>query len=214
MIANGIDGQEYSLITDERRSEQRRKMGLTGGPVLGIVARLSDVKGHAVLIGAMPRILAATPRARLLIVGEGRMEAALREQVRDLGLEPAVRFYPVADRTAEVLAALDVFVLPSLQEGLGLSVMEAQAAGLPVVASRVGGIPSLITDGETGRLVEPGDQEALAQAVMDCLSNPDQSRDMGRRAREEVLRSFSAEQMAEATLRVYEQVRTTGQAAP
>jgi len=167
---------------------------------------LSDVKGHAVLIDAMPAVLARFPDARLLIVGEGKMEASLKKQAAGLGLEQRVIFLPSVNRTADILPMLDIFILPSLQEGLGLSAMEAQAAGVPVVASRVGGLASLIEDGRTGRLVEPRNSGQLAEAVLDLLEHPQDAEAMGRRARAFIEREYSAEQMARDTVKMYEKI--------
>lgn len=206
LISNGVDVEAFPLKNGDEKRALRKAWQLPEGPLLGIVARLSDVKGHPVLIKAMPAILARFPDARLLIVGEGKMEGVLKREVVSLGLEQRVIFSPVVNRTADVLPLLDVFVLPSLQEGLGLSVMEAQAAGLPVVASRVGGLTSLIEDGRTGRLVDPGNSEQLAGAIIDLLANPQEAQAMGWQARVFIEREYSAEQMARRTVEMYERI--------
>jgi glycosyltransferase involved in cell wall biosynthesis len=156
----------------------------------------------------MPAVLARFPGVRLLIVGEGKMGLELKRQVARLGLEQRVIFLPVVNRTAEILPLLDIFVLPSLQEGLGLSAMEAQAAGLPVIASRVGGLISLIEDGRTGRLVEPRNSGQLSGAILDLLEHPENARDMGRRARTFIEQEYSAERMARDTVKMYERILT------
>ena len=151
----------------------------------------------------MPRILEKFPTARLFIAGVGKMGADLKQRVADRRLTAQVIFAPVVDRAADLLPLFDVFVMPSLQEGLGLSVMEAQAAGLPVVASRVGGIPSLIEHGKTGFLVDPQHSLALAELVIRLLKDPEEARMMGRRAREFIEKNFSAADMAAKTIEVY-----------
>jgi glycosyltransferase involved in cell wall biosynthesis len=206
LIPNGVELDAFPLKSEDEKRALRRAWQLPGGPLLGIVARLSDVKGHAVLIDAMPAVLARFPDARLLIVGEGKMEASLKKQAAGLGLEQRVIFLPSVNRTADILPMLDIFILPSLQEGLGLSAMEAQAAGVPVVASRVGGLASLIEDGRTGRLVEPRNSGQLAEAVLDLLEHPQDAEAMGRRARAFIEREYSAEQMARDTVKMYEKI--------
>ncbi|MFA5260530.1 MAG: glycosyltransferase family 4 protein [Candidatus Omnitrophota bacterium] len=207
-IPNGLELDEFPLKSRDEKRALRRAWRLPDGPLLGIIARLSDVKGHAVLIDAMPAVLARFPGVRLLIVGEGKMGLELKRQVARLGLEQRVIFLPVVNRTSEILPLLDIFVLPSLQEGLGLSAMEAQAAGLPVIASRVGGLISLIEDGRTGRLVEPRNSGQLSGAILDLLEHPENARDMGRRARVFIEQEYSAERMARDTVKMYERILT------
>ncbi len=134
------------------------------------------------------------------------MGTELKEQVLRLGLSGSVFFRPVVNKTADVLPVFDVFVLPSLSEGLGLSLMEAQAMGLPVVASAVGGVLDIVKDKGTGWLVPPKDPKALAETIVHVLSTPDAARMVGVNAREEIIRSFSASKMAELTLNVYKEV--------
>jgi glycosyltransferase involved in cell wall biosynthesis len=196
LIPNGIDMEDFV----QRGNIEAFKRD---GPVIGIIARLSDVKGHAVLIRAMPEILCYDPAARLWIVGEGRMRADLKRLVQSCAVGASVNFYPVVNHTQDFLGQFDVFVMPSLQEGLGLSVMEAQASGLAVVASRVGGLPSLIEDGRTGYLVPPNDPAALAKAVIRVLKDPQEARRMGERARDFIRTHFSADKMVTETLGVY-----------
>ncbi len=204
LIRNGIDVKDFPLVSAQMREQKRKKFNIMAEePVIGIIARLSDVKGHTVLIGAMSRVIQKIPTALLMIVGTGKMESFLKAKVRDMNLEDHVRFCPVVNRIPEYLAVFDIFVMPSLQEGLGLSVIEAQAAGLPVVASDVGGIPALIVNGQTGLLVEPKDTGALAQAIVELLENPQKAKDMGARAHTFIEREFSAERMVGQTLELY-----------
>jgi glycosyltransferase involved in cell wall biosynthesis len=205
-VNNGIDLEVFKPVSGARRTELRQSWGVVDEPVLGVVARLSDVKGLNYLIDAMPKVLSRFPKVKCFIVGEGPMEAGLKEQVLRLGLSESVLFRPVVNKTADVLPVFDVFVLPSLSEGLGLSLMEAQAMALPVVASAVGGVLDIVKDKETGWLVPPKDPSALAEAIMHALSAPDAARRVGAKAREGIINSFSAEKMAELTLNVYKEV--------
>jgi len=203
VIRNGIDLDRFLPADPQTRAQQQERRGCRNRKVIGIIARLSDVKGHHVLIEALNLLKADVPDVKLLIVGEGRQETALKQQVADLGLTEWVDFYPVVNQTTEFLSAFDCFVMPSLQEGLGLSVMEAQAAGLPVIASRVGGIPSLIRDGETGILVQPGHVRQLSEALRRVLTDPDMAGRLGEQARHEAERCYGAEQMAQELIDVY-----------
>lgn len=134
------------------------------------------------------------------------MEPMLRDLVDRLNLKESVIFMPVVNNTAEILSLLDVFVMPSRQEGLGLSVMEAQASGLPVVASRVGGIPSLIDSGKDGILVEPEMKEPLADAIVELLQTREKAAMLGCAARKRAEEHYASEIMVEKTLQVYQKV--------
>ncbi|MBI4309297.1 MAG: glycosyltransferase family 4 protein [Candidatus Omnitrophica bacterium] len=205
LIPNGIDLDQFAMAGARRRQELRRQWKSQGHPIVGIIARLSGVKGIDVLINAMPAVLAQFPRAKLWIVGEGPQLNDLRNLVETKGLSTAVRFEPVINRSADILPIFDVFVMPSLQEGLGLSVMEAQAAGIPVVASDVGGLPDLIEDGKTGLLAPPGNSDALAQKIIMMLKGPQRASAMAAAAKEQVAAKFSLEQMTSETVNFYEQ---------
>lgn len=208
LIKNGIDLEDFPAVSAQTKETNRRAFGLEDEPTIGIIARLSSVKGHDVLIAAMKKVAAQFPRARLLVVGKGRLEKELKRLVETSHLLENVRFYPVVNQSAEMLSLFDVFVMPSRQEGLGLSVMEAQAAGLPVVASKVGGLPSLIEDGRTGLFVPPENANLLAEAILLLLRNKDKAKEMGERARGFIQKEFSAQRMVEETVEVYKAVTT------
>ncbi len=203
LIESGVDIEQFPLVNENLKRECRQKLNLNDDFVIGNIARLSDVKGPDILIAAMKKVVARFPQAKLLFFGEGKMEEALRKQVSALNLNNNVVFYPIVNKTAEYLPVMDIFVMPSRQEGLGLSIMEAQACGLPVVASNVGGIPSLIQDGETGLLVRPENSEHLAFAIIKLLENKDAARKMGLKAREFIREKFSADFMIDKTISFY-----------
>jgi glycosyltransferase involved in cell wall biosynthesis len=145
------------------RDEARERLGLSEGKlVIGAVGRLEEQKGHAHLLAALPELRRQIPDLVVLLVGEGRQEEDLRRQVRDLGLESTVRFLGTRRDLPEIYRALDLFVHPSLWEGLPLALLKAMGAGLPVVATRVSGCREAVADGVNGCLVAPGDPEALA----------------------------------------------------
>jgi len=205
LIVNGIDLGRFVMTNDKLRREARQNMAINDGPLIGIIARLSDVKGIDILIKAMPEILKKMPAANLMIAGQGPEEALLRKITKDLSLTQNVRFRSAIDQTQALLPAFDVFAMPSLMEGLGLSVMEAQACGIPVVASRIGGLVDLIEDGRSGYLVPVNDPAALAGRILELLGNPSQSKRLAHEARLNIEKHFTSEKMTNATLKVYEQ---------
>ncbi|MBP9854238.1 MAG: glycosyltransferase family 4 protein [Candidatus Omnitrophica bacterium] len=203
LIPNGIDLDQFHKANDEERKINRQKFNLNQEPVIGIIARLSDVKGIDILISALPKVLIRFPDAKLLIFGEGKEERFLKQHVHDLNLNKNVFFYPSVDNMSNTLSLFNVFVMPSRQEGLGLSVMEAQACGCCVIGSRVGGIPSLIQDGQTGFLVEPGNADELSEKIIMALTDREMSEKIGENGRQFILNNFSSDIMVEKTINLY-----------
>jgi glycosyltransferase involved in cell wall biosynthesis len=202
LIANGVDINEFRQTT-AKRLKAKLNLGLGNGLVIGIVARLSGVKGHIYLIEAMESIVKKVPDAQLLIVGEGKIKKDLVNLCKRLKLEKNIFFIPSVMDISKVLSAMDLFVLPSLEEGLGLSLMEAMASGLAVIGSDVGGIKSLILHGYTGLLVKPADSRELACAILELLLDEDRANILGNNARMFIARDFSQEKMVLETERVY-----------
>lgn len=203
VIHNGIDLGRFSKGSSQGNVNFKKRLGLNDGPVVGIVARLSDVKGHTYLIQAMKPVIEKFPKAQLLIVGEGRMEKKLVEEGRCLGISGSVVFIPSIKDTRDALQAIDIFVMPSLNEGLGLALMEAMAEGLAVIGSDVGGIKSLIRHGDNGLLVRAADARQLSQAIIELLQNPEKANYLGTKARIFINENFSQEKMVAETERVY-----------
>jgi glycosyltransferase involved in cell wall biosynthesis len=182
-----------------------RELRLPAGARLVLtVARFSKQKGHRFLLQAMPTILAACPTVKFLWVGQGPLKAGLRREVRKRGLESAVRFLGQRDDVAALLAGADLFVLPSLFEGLPLVILEAMAAGRPVVATSTLGTDEAVVDDVTGRLVQPGNSQALAAGVLEALTSPKLAARWGAAGRERWRREFTAERMVRQTAAVYE----------
>jgi glycosyltransferase involved in cell wall biosynthesis len=205
LIANGIDCGKFMAVTEDLRRLKRQQWKITSKNVVGIIARLSDVKGIDILLTTMPMVLKKHPDTLLMVVGEGPEKERLRALTGTLKLKDHVRFESIVNQTAEVLPLFDVFVMPSRQEGLGLAAMEAQACALPVIASRVGGLIDLIEDGKTGYLVAPENPKVLAKKIIDVLDNPAQAKQVGQTARQIISEKFSLDRMASATEKVYEQ---------
>ncbi len=202
LIYNGLEVKQ-PVKNSETRQEFKNKFGLGQGPVIGCVARLSQVKGHKILLEAFKTVRQEFPSAKLLLVGEGGIKPDLTVQARRLGIDTEVIFVPNQLDTSLVLSVMDVFVMASIQEGLGLAIMEAMAFGLPVVATSVGGIKNLISDNQTGLLVEAGDSGALANAVISLLKDSDRAKALAFSAQECILNNFSLDKMLDKTEALY-----------
>ena len=176
-------------------------------PRLVMVGRLQAPKDPITLVRALAMVHAGDIEA--VLVGDGPERAAVEDEIGRLGLGSAVRLLGERTDVAELLATADVFVLSTHSEGLPLSVLEAMAAGLPVVASNVGGIPELVADGVSGLLVPPGDPDALAEAIERLLENPRLSQQLGLAGRRRVLENFDLEAVREAHLALYRRMLAT-----
>jgi len=208
VVHNGIDFDRFSLVDNQAKRRLKVDLGLPqDGPVIGMVARLSEVKGHTFFIQAMPDILKEIPNCFFLIVGEGKLRGRLIGQVKDLNLSRSVFFLPTQADTPKILSIIDCLVNPSLQEGLGLSIIEAQAAGVPVVAFAVGGIVSLIRDNHTGLLAQPQDARSLSAAVVRIFKDNNLREHVVKNARENIKQNFSIDKMVEETLVVYSKAK-------
>ena len=170
------------------------------------VARYTEQKDHRTLLDAIPAILAFEPRARFVWVGTGPLQDSLMDAVRRQGLDRYVLFLGQRDDVPELMGAADIFALPSRFEGLPLVVLEAMAAGVPVVATRVCGTAEAVRHRVTGLLVEPGRPAELASALVAVLGNPAWGAQLGERGRIRAQRRFSAERMARETLALYDEV--------
>ncbi|MBN1869448.1 MAG: glycosyltransferase family 4 protein [Candidatus Omnitrophica bacterium] len=209
LIESGVDIEAFVPAEEGRKKECRERFHLGDGLVVGMLARLSDVKGQDILIEAMSKVTAQLRNVKLVLVGEGKTEDALKSKARDLNLNGHVQFFSVEVDRYEALSLFDLFVMPSRQEGLGLSIMEAQSAGLPVIASRVGGIPSLIEDGKTGVLVAPEDPDELAEAMVKLLRDKALMNRIGMAAREFIKAKYSSEVMIEKVVTLYQKIITS-----
>jgi glycosyltransferase involved in cell wall biosynthesis len=144
----------------------------TERPILAIIGRMHPVKGHRALLEMLPAIVNRCPRALLLVIGDGPERAPCEELARSLGMWPHVRFLGTRNDVPRLLSAIDLVLMPSQSEGLGLAAIEALAAARPVIGFAVGGLPEVVADGVNGCLVPPGDCRAFAKAVADTLRNP------------------------------------------
>jgi glycosyltransferase involved in cell wall biosynthesis len=185
----------------------RHELGLDTAPVVGLVANIRGSKGHNVFLEAARAVLDARPATRFLIVGDGIGFDEVRGRVRAMGLDTAVRMTGFRRDIPQVMAALDVLVLPSIRsEAASQVIPQALAVGTPVVATTVGGSAELVREGETGRLVPPGDAPALAAAILATLTDPAAARAEARRGQALVRERHSLDAAMARTVRVYEEL--------
>jgi glycosyltransferase involved in cell wall biosynthesis len=184
--------------------EALRELGIPAdAPVVGNVAALTGHKDQATLLAAAARVGIRMPEVRFLIVGEGELRGRLEALSRELGLERRCIFAGFRADLDRLIPAFTVFCLSSHMEGLGTSLLDAMAFGVPVVATAAGGIPEAVMDGLTGRLVPPRDPDALAAALVEVLADPARRAAWGRAGRQRFEERFTADRMVEATLATY-----------
>lgn len=203
-IPNGLDPSPF--LADIDRDAVRSDLGLAPGDLAVTLVGSIDRKGHRELTEAAASLRADFPEARYLYVGEGPREAEVAEQISRLGLDGIVRLTGFRKDVPAVLAASDIFCLPSYSEGLSISIMEAMAAGLPVAASRIGGNPELVVHGETGFIFEPFDSGDVADKLSKLLRDADMRREMGKAGRRRVLSEFTLDDMVRRYYELYESV--------
>ena len=202
VIHSGIDTDRFVPRPRSRELMQHYGLDAERNRIFGIVARLSEEKGHAYLIQAFARVSAALPEARLLVIGDGPLLDAVKTQTRDAGLDGRVIFTGLQRNIPEYLALLDVFVLSSTRESFPLAAREAMAAGRPVIAPRIGGCPEVVEDGVTGYLFESRNVDELADRMMRLVEKENCQR-LGQAARSRVERLFSRRQWIDGDEEVY-----------
>jgi glycosyltransferase involved in cell wall biosynthesis len=204
VIPNGVDAEQFRGAEVPPADEFP---GMAGdGKVVGTITRLVWKRGHEELLEAAALVARGEPATRLLIVGDGPLRPSLEQRVKERGLNGTVRFLGAVPRAARLLPHFDVFVLSSVWEGMSNGLLEAMAAGRAVVATRVGGNPEVIVDGESGLLVPPRDPQALADAVLRLLRDPELARRMGEAARRRVEAEFTLPRMVRRLERLYDEL--------
>jgi glycosyltransferase involved in cell wall biosynthesis len=200
-IPNGIDVGRFENVDP---GPVRAELGLTPEDRVALfIGRLTARKGHSVAIDAFPDVLAGVPEAKMVFVGNGELEDEFRSRVSAMGLEDRVIVAGFRRDIPELLAASSALILPSEKECLPLSILEAMAAGLPVVATDVGGISEAVEDGVTGLLIEPRDPGGLARALVRVLGDREEAEAMGRAGLEKARHEFSIEATMTAVFGLY-----------
>lgn len=203
MLPNGVDCEEFAPPSS--REDAKRRLGLPAScPVVGYVGRLSAEKDLGTLLRGLARLMENGVAVHALIVGHGPVRDELHNTIRQFSLDQHVSLVGHAPDPRPYYAAMDVFVLPSLREGLPNVLLEAMAMAVPVVATRVGGIPQLVHDGETGVLISPGDDRALADAVKQLMGDPVRAATLGESARRYVKTHYSFDRRMERLERILE----------
>jgi glycosyltransferase involved in cell wall biosynthesis len=206
-IYNGIELDQLLKIGKEKDYMFLEQIGFFSDDIIiGSIGRLSPVKGFKYLVKGFKLIAEEYPRAKLLIIGEGTEEDTLREMVDDSGLNTRVIFIAGGGMSEKYLPLFDIFCMPSLHEGLGLSMMEAMAAGKVCIASDVGGLSELISDEYNGLLFPPKDPARIAGTIRKVLSNPLLCERLSANAREKARNNFSIDDSIKKTVNVYKKV--------
>jgi glycosyltransferase involved in cell wall biosynthesis len=203
VIPLGFELQPF-LDSANQRGSFRRELGVSNGaPLVGIVGRIFPIKNHRLFLNAAARVAAEEKAARFVVVGDGALRQQMEEHANGLGIADRVIFTGWRRDLPRIYADLDVLVVSSNNEGTPVSAIEAMASGCPVVATRVGGLPDLIEDGETGCLVPQRDADALATAVLRLLRDRATARRIGQAARAKVAERFTTERLVADIERLY-----------
>jgi glycosyltransferase involved in cell wall biosynthesis len=202
-VRSAVDVEAYQKSCDKHWFRAEFDL-LEDTLVMATVAQLISRKGHRFLLQAMPRLIERFPNLRWLIFGKGPLQQELQDEITRRGLQSHVQLAGFRQDLAEIYPCLDLLVHPALMEGLGIALLQAASAGLPIVAVDAGGMPEVVEDGINGRLVPGGSVDVLADAVLQLLADETLRREMGESGREKMRRSFSVEQMVEGNLAVYQ----------
>ncbi|MBN2088568.1 glycosyltransferase family 4 protein, partial [candidate division KSB1 bacterium] len=203
VIYNGVSVEKYLMSESVEKSRILLKLPVEKKLVV-IVGRLHEQKGHIYLIRAARKIIDAIPDCHFIIVGDGALRESLQKLINELNLTTSFTFLGFRTDIPRILNAIDLFILPSHDEGLPLVLLEAMAAGKPVIATAVGGVAELVQNKRTGILIPPGEVDAIVLSVVDLLKSDEQMRWLGNQAREYVLDNFSHEKMLKKTYENYE----------
>ncbi len=210
-VPSAVDTERFQpAAAAEQRAWFVREFGLREGELaVGMLAQFIERKGHRVLIEALPSVLQRAPNTRILLFGQGPLAEEMRRLCAERGLSERVLFAGFRTDMEKILPSLDLVVHPALMEGLGVSLLEAAACAVPIIASDAGGMPEIVRDGITGRLIPPGDKQALGSAMIELLSNADLRRRCGAAGRQLVEAEFSLPAMVAGNYRVYQEVLGT-----
>ncbi len=203
VIPSGIDVERFRRARVEGRQVPQEFNCPAGATIAGSIGWLTDIKGHRLLVEALGYLKDEFPKLHVVIVGSGGQQDALLAQADSSGLRDRIHLVGHRDDIERCLAGMDCFVFPSLNEGMGRALIEAMAAGLPVVASRVGGIPAIVRHEENGLLVAAGDSRALSEALRRILTDLQLADRLGRNASRSIGNEFGVKAMVDAVESVY-----------
>lgn len=212
VVHSGIDPQRFARAAGDHLTEEFKLR--PDERVVINVAHLAGHKGQKYLVGAIPHVLAAIPNVRFFIIGKGELMSELQALSVSLGIGHALTFTGFRNNVGAFYKIADLFVMSSVQEGLGTAILDALALGIPVVAANSGGIPEIIRDGQTGRLVEAANPQALAKGIIEMLTNVELAGAMARRGQADVKAKFSINAMVENNLAVYNRLLTSDSCRP
>ena len=203
LIYSGIDTKKFAQVySDEIKKGIRKELGLKDAPIIGTIGRLSQVKGQRYLVQAMADIISRKKDSQLLVVGDGDEKFALEDLARALNVRDSVHFVSSNVDTVKFLSIMDIFVFPSVKEGLGIALLEAMAAGKACVASDIGGISDIVKD-SSGILVPVGDVKAINDSVIRLLDDNSLRQEMGGNARRRASEKFSLDAMGNKVIQFY-----------
>ncbi|MFH1824886.1 MAG: glycosyltransferase family 4 protein [Candidatus Firestonebacteria bacterium] len=206
VIPNGININKFEKVKINVNLK-KKELGINmNDKVIGVIGRLSVVKGHIYFLKAMRDVIKAIRYVKVIVAGSGELEKELKQNANDLNLQDNVLFIGNRNDVPEILKICDLVVLPSLNEGFGLAIAEAGAAGKPVVATRVGGIPEIIKENETGLLVNPKNVVNLSRKIIYCLKNPAMANKMGFAGRKHIKDNFTTKIMIKRYRNLYENI--------
>jgi glycosyltransferase involved in cell wall biosynthesis len=209
VIPNGIDPAHWEVFRGNGSVEVKNTLGLSEDAILlGTVGRLVPFKGHSILLQSIAMIAENHPNVYLLIIGDGPLRRDLETEAVELGISERIKFLGFVDEPGRYMAALDIFVLPSIKEPFGIVLLEAMALGLPVVSTNGGGVPDIVEDGISGLLARPGDAESLAKAVERMLADRDLRETFAQTGLQLVNKNFTIKSMADKTFAAYSNLLT------
>ena len=203
IIPNGVDLKKFTVIKEPDKLKKKLNI-IERYPVLGIVGRLSSEKGHQFLFKALKRIISDYPNTILLVVGDGVLKGQLELLAKDMGLEKYVCFLGLRQDIPDILSIIDIFIQPSLYEAQSVATIEAMSLKKPVVVSKVGGMPGVVDDGQTGFLVPPKAPQPLAEAILKIANDKKMAEMMGEAGHQKVVNEFNLKKMITRTENLYE----------
>ncbi|MDD2540538.1 MAG: glycosyltransferase [Desulfuromonadaceae bacterium] len=204
-IHSVVKTENYQATAD--RAWFAEQFGIpVAAPVIGVIAQLIPRKGHRFLLQIAPQLISRFPNLRIVIFGQGPLRHELEKYVAEHHLTDVVSFAGFRNDMPVILPCLDLVVHPALMEGLGVSLLQAAAASIPIVGARAGGIPEIVRDGVNGLLVEPGSTDELYESIVQLLAAPSTARQFGRAGRDLVTAEFSITTMVEKYLDIYHEL--------